>query len=155
MLWVGLIIRSRHAIVCHVAKKNDTNQNYVHFSLLHLRNYPADFYQILYIMCSTYNIYILCIDPSPSCELYHNGPTAICFKYGSIGMDYVFLNNSVDTRDSLNSKLIMFNDTLHKKEDFPAECIDLILGLMCHHSFPLCDYNSSTPVPRKVRIYVT
>ena len=94
-------------------------------------------------------------DPSPSCEVYHNVSNAVCFKYGSIGMDYVFLNNSVDTRDSLNSKLTTFNSLLHNKvenEGFPAECIDLILGLMCHNSFPLCDYSSDTPVPRKVCI---
>ena len=67
----------------------------------------------------------------------------------------MFLDNIVDTKDSLNSKLIKFNATLHSKveaEGFPVECIDLILGLMCHISFPLCDYNSDSPVPRKVRM---
>ena len=61
----------------------------------------------------------------------------------------------MDTKDSLNSKLIMFNATLHSKVEtggFPSECIDLILGLMCHHSFPLCDYSSDTPVPRQVHM---
>ena len=93
------------------------------------------------------------VDPSLSCELYYNDSDAICFGYGSIGYDYVFLNNSVDTKDSLNSKLKTFNGTLHSKVEtggFPVECIDLILGLMCHHSFPLCDYSSEIPVPRQV-----
>ena len=91
-------------------------------------------------------------DLSPSCELYYNTSDGICFKYGSIGMDYVFLNNSVDNQNMLNSKLVKFNDTLHGKvkEGFPFECIDIILELMCHNSFPLCDYSSDTPVPRKV-----
>ena len=95
-------------------------------------------------------------EPSPSCELYFNTSKGICFKYGSIGMDYVFLNNSVNDKNTLNSKLIKFNDTVHSKveaEGHPAECIDAILGLMCHHSFPLCDYSSNTPVPRKVCDY--
>ena len=68
-------------------------------------------------------------------------------------MDYVFLNNSVNDMNTLNSKLINFNATLHSKvetEGYPVECIDLILGLMCHDSFPLCDYSSDTPVPRQV-----
>ena len=69
-------------------------------------------------------------------------------------MDYVFVNNSVNNnKKTLNSKLLDFNGTLHKKvetEGYPVECIDLILGLMCHHTFPLCDYSSDTPVPRQV-----
>lgn len=92
-------------------------------------------------------------EPSPSCELYYNTSDGICFKYGSIGMDYVFLNNSVNNMKTLNSKLLNFNGTLHSKvetEGYPVECIDLMLGLMCHHSFPLCDYTSNTPVPRQV-----
>ena len=99
-------------------------------------------------------LYLLFAEPSASCELYHNG-SDICFEYGSIGRDYVFFNKSVGIKDSLNSKLLAFNDTLYNyidNEIHPAECIDLLLGLMCHHSFPLCDYSSNTPVPRQVCI---
>jgi len=97
--------------------------------------------------------FILFVDTSLSCELYYNTPDGICFQYGSIGRDHVFFNSSVDTKDSLNSKLMEFNAALHRKvtaESFPLECIDLIFGLMCHISFPLCDYSSDTPMPRKV-----
>ena len=72
-------------------------------------------------------------------------------------MDYVFLNNSANNKKTLNSKLIDLNDILHNKvetEGYPVECIDLILGLMCHHSFPLCDYSSDTPVPRQVCVAI-
>ena len=103
-------------------------------------------------LCNSFTICVF-VDPSPSCELYFNDSDAICFGYGSIGYDYVFLNNSVDTKDSLNSKLKMFNNMLHNKVEtggFPTDCIDLILGLMCHHTFPLCDYSSEIPVPRQV-----
>ena len=96
---------------------------------------------------------VLYLEPSASCELYLNSPDAICFGYGSIGYDYVFINNTVDTMDSLNSKLITFNTTLYRRgndNSFPPECLDIILGLTCHHYFPLCDYSSETPVPRKV-----
>ena len=70
-------------------------------------------------------------------------------------MDYVFLDNSVDNMDSLNYKMNKFHHTIREKvEDgnFPTECIDIMLGLMCHNSFPLCDYSSSTPQPRQVCI---
>ena len=62
----------------------------------------------------------------------------------------------MDTKDTSNSKLIAFNDTLHEKVEtggFSAECTDIILGLMCHHTFPLCDYSSNVPQPRKVCKY--
>ena len=93
-------------------------------------------------------------DKSPSCELYHNTSDGICFSYGSIGNNYVFINNSVNIKD-LNYNLEKFNKALYKTYElvesvFPVECIDLIFGLMCYNSFPLCDYNSSAPVPRKV-----
>ena len=96
-------------------------------------------------------------DSSASCELYHSGPNtdAVCFGFGLIGRDYVFMNNSIDSMDGINSKLVEFNDTLHEIANetggHPKECIESILGLMCHHSFPLCDHTSDTPVPRKVR----
>ena len=60
--------------------------------------------------------------------------------------------------DSLNSKLKAFNTSLYRRDkdtSFPPECLDLIFGLMCHHSFPLCDHNSETPVPRKVNVCCT
>ena len=69
-------------------------------------------------------------------------------------MDYVYIDNSVDSKDELNDKLVEFNLTLHnnvKLGDHP-ECVDIVLGLMCHHSFPLCDYGSDIPQPRKVQI---
>ena len=94
------------------------------------------------------------IDPSASCELYHSGPntTAICFNFGVIGRDYVFVNNSVDTMDDLNHKMSQFNNTLYiSDKDFSTDCIESVVHLMCHHSFPLCDHGSDTPVPRKVR----
>ena len=70
-------------------------------------------------------------------------------------MDYVYVDNGVDNMDELNAKLIEFNGTLNdnvKSGGYPEECVDIILGLMCHHSFPLCDRSSDTPVPRKVQI---
>ena len=93
-------------------------------------------------------------DPSASCELYHSGPnaTAVCFGFGLIGRDYVFVNNSVDTMDDLNLQLSKFNNTLYVRDkSFTTDCIKSILRLMCHHSFPLCDHGSDTPVPRQVR----
>ena len=65
----------------------------------------------------------------------------------------MFIDRTVGTKDDLNSNLLAFNNTLYNfmdNEHYPAECIDLILGLMCHHLFPLCDYRSETPVPRQV-----
>jgi len=64
----------------------------------------------------------------------------------------VFLN-SIDTKEQLNSKLIPWRSTLQKIVNdgaYPMECVDLMLGIMCHNSFPLCDYSSDTPVPRQV-----
>ena len=96
-------------------------------------------------------MYLLFTGFSASCELYHDG-SDICFTHGSIGRDYVFVNRTVGTKDKLNSKLLAFIDSIDN-ERFSAKCIDLILGLMCHHLFPLCDYSSDTPVPRKVCLF--
>ena len=98
---------------------------------------------------------IVFIGVKVTCELYHNNtPNSVCFGYGSIGYDYVFLNKRVDVniKDTLNCKLKKFNDALHKTHevDFPSDCVEIVFGLMCHHSFPLCDYDSNTPKPRKV-----
>ena len=69
-------------------------------------------------------------------------------------MDYVYIDNSVDSKDELNDKLVEFNRTIHENVKFGdhPECVDILLGLMCHHSFPLCDYSSDIPQPRKVQI---
>ena len=72
-------------------------------------------------------------------------------------MDYVFIDNSVDNMKALNSKLGSFNGILHDRirtGSFPSECVDIILGLTCYNSFPLCDYSSETPQPRKVCSYI-
>ena len=117
-------------------------------------------YYFLYVTYIYVHILYFCVhylEPSASCELYLSSPNSICFGYGSIGYDYVFINNTVDTMDSLNSKLKAFNTSLYRRDEdtsFPPECLDLIFGLMCHHSFPLCDHNSETPVPRKVYMCV-
>ena len=75
----------------------------------------------------------------------------MCYKYGSIGRDYVFLNNSVDTTDGLNRKLSGLLTVLQDKaSNDSSDCVDIILSILCYDSFPLCDYSSSTPVPRKV-----
>ena len=108
---------------------------------------------------------LLHVDCPRSCELYHNG-SDICFKYGSIGNDYVYVDDDVDTIDNLNSKLVELNNTLHShinnisqinstsEINSTLECVQIILGLMCHHSFPLCDYSSNTPVPREVCVLI-
>ena len=83
--------------------------------------------------------------------MQNNTTDAICFGYGSIGYDYVFQNNS-DSAKVLNSNLKRLRESLQRSHEL-YECIDLILGLMCHHTFPLCDYSSDTPVPRKVCSY--
>ena len=103
------------------------------------------------------NIPFDCFVEPPLCELYDNNDNttdAVCFGYGSIGYDYVFLNNS-DSAKILNERLKNFDASLQRsREDhIPPECIDMIFGLMCHHSFPLCDHNSNTPVPRQVCSY--
>ena len=108
-------------------------------------------FAFLQLGCFCINVFF--VGSSPSCELYYNTSDAICFTYGSIGRDYVFFNNSIDTKEQLNSKLIRLHKTLQNNVisgAYPMECVDLILGLMCHNSFPLCDYSSDTPVPRKV-----
>ena len=116
---------------------------------------------------------LLYVECSASCELYHNG-SDICFRYGSIGNDYVYVNHSVDTIDSLNSKLVDLNNTLYShinsiseisstsemnsalemnitlEIDSALECVETILSLMCYNSFPLCDYSFNAPQPRKV-----
>jgi len=86
--------------------------------------------------------------------LYHHTSNAIYFDYGSIGNDYVFIDRGIETMNSLNSKMNKFYEALNNSydENFPCECIDLIFGLMCHISFPLCDYNSDNPAPRRVCI---
>ena len=90
---------------------------------------------------------------SASCELYHNSSEdALCYNYGSIGRDYVFINNNVDA-DELNRNMRSFLNTLNSRDvngNFPPECVHMIFGLMCHNMFPLCDYNSNTPRPRQV-----
>lgn len=104
---------------------------------------------------------ILCIcivffvEPFNTCELYYNNTiNPVCFGYGSIGYDYVFLEKSsagMDPMDMLNCKLEKFKSALNNSIDpFPSDCVEIIFELMCHHSFPLCDYNSDTPAPRKV-----
>ena len=70
-------------------------------------------------------------------------------------MDYVYVDSGVYDKDELNTKLMHLKGTLNhnvKSGGYPEECVDIILGLMCHHSFPLCDRSSDTPVPRKVQI---
>ena len=92
---------------------------------------------------------------SPSCELYYNSSEAVCYSYGSIGRDYVFLN-STNTIDNLNEKLGNFLNGLNSEvlaDNFPSECVEIIFTLMCHDSFPLCDYSSNTPQPRQVGMH--
>ena len=66
----------------------------------------------------------------------------------------MFLNStdSVDI-DTLNTNLRNFLTSLEaniEHDHFPMDCVDEIFELTCHNSLPLCDYNSSTPRPRKV-----
>ena len=95
------------------------------------------------------------VDSPGSCELYHNESSdAVCYRFGSIGRDYVFVNNSAgNSIDSSNVNMVNFLDTLRMKDesgDFPPDCVDLIFELMCYNTFPLCDYGSDTPRPRQV-----
>ena len=95
------------------------------------------------------------VEPFNTCELYYNNTiNPVCFGYGSIGYDYVFLEKSsagMNMMDMLNCKLEKFKSALNNSIDpFPSDCVEIIFELMCHHSFPLCDYNSDTPAPRKV-----
>jgi len=96
-----------------------------------------------------YDIYILCIDAAPTCELY-NG--SVCFGLGAIGNDYIYVNNSDANQRELDSRLLSLNTTLHNRMigDMHHFCADMILTLMCHNSFPLCDHSSTTPIPRTV-----
>ena len=98
---------------------------------------------------------IVFVGESTTCELYYNDtPNSVCFGYGSIGYDYVFLNKSVDIniKDTLNCKLQKFNVTLHqsRNDGIPSDCVEIVFGLMCHHLFPLCDYDADIPEPRQV-----
>ena len=56
-----------------------------------------------------------------------------------------------NSKDTLNDNMIgLLTAIKDASKPSPDECVDLIFGLMCHVTFPLCDYNSSTPMPRKV-----
>ena len=92
------------------------------------------------------------VDSSISCELYNNSRDAVCYRFRSIGKDYVYVNKNIGTIDQLNSRLIDFSNTLEtlETENPNEDCRDLILGLMCHNAFPLCDYSSNNPMPRQV-----
>ena len=94
------------------------------------------------------------VETQASCELYHNSVNAVCYEYGSIGRDYVFIDNSANV-DDLNSIMRNFLNTLRAIENdrsrsYPNGCIDRIFELMCHNIFPLCDYRSDTPGSRQV-----
>ena len=88
-------------------------------------------------------------DLSTSCELYNNSRNAVCYRFRSIGRDYVFVDKSLGTIDELNSRMNDFMTTLETK-DPSGDCRNLIMGLMCHNTFPLCDYSSNNSVPRQV-----
>lgn len=95
------------------------------------------------------------VAPSPSCELYYNSSEAVCYRFGSIGRDYVFLNGT-NTIDDLNEKLGNFLNGLNSKvnaDNSLSECTEIISTLMCHNLFPLCDYSSNIPRPRQVGMH--
>ena len=60
----------------------------------------------------------------------------------------MFQNSTEDLNDLLGRFYAALKNS--HKDHFPLECIDMIFGLLCHHSLPLCDHSSDTPVPRKV-----
>ena len=66
----------------------------------------------------------------------------------------MFVNSTKSDIVKLNHDLNNFLTALKANGDdrFPAECVDLIFALTCHDSLQLCNYNSSTPQPRKVRV---
>ena len=93
--------------------------------------------------------FLLYADPAPTCEFYVG---SVCYGMGAIGNDYVYVDNSDTSQQDLDSRLMRLNSTLQTKMslDIPHYCDDMILTLMCHNSFQLCDHNSTTPVPRRV-----
>jgi len=66
---------------------------------------------------------------------------------GAIGNDLIYVNKTDASQQDLDYRLAQLSTTLEKAEE---DCPDIIFTLMCHNSFPLCDRNSTTPVPRMV-----
>jgi len=100
---------------------------------------------------------MLLSDPKPSCELYTGD---VCYARGVIGKDYVFINttqigSTVTDQAYWENAMVNFNASLEttvQSEGAPQSCVDEILSLLCFYTFPVCDYNSKTSVPRQVHI---
>ena len=98
---------------------------------------------------------MLLSDPKPSCELYTGD---VCYAKGVIGKDYVFINttqigSTVTDQAYWENAMMNFKSSLEntvRSEGAPQSCVDDILSLLCFHTFPVCDYNSKTSVPRQV-----
>ena len=93
--------------------------------------------------------------PAPSCELYTGN---VCYARGVIGKDYVFIKagqseGTVANQAYYEGAMVNFNsslETIVSRNGAPSFCVDDILSLLCFHTFPVCDYNSNTSVPRQV-----
>ena len=80
----------------------------------------------------------------PTCQLYSG---SLCYGYGSIGMDQIYINTSVATQDAYEAEMNEFRTTIG---NFSPQCQEVFLEFMCVATFPSCDLSHVEPRPHKV-----
>ena len=80
----------------------------------------------------------------PTCQLYSG---SLCYGYGSIGMDQIYINTSVATQDAYEAEMNEFRTTIG---NFSPQCQEVFLEFMCITTFSSCDLSHVEPRPHKV-----